>query len=148
MFTGIVERSVPVVSITQGTGFRRLTLAADWPNVKHGESVAVNGVCLTVAEISVQHATDEGTRRNEESAGATSGSSFIPHPSSLGSTLAFNVIPETLARTNLGLLKPGATVHVERSLAHPTASPATFFRATSMPRRSCSLSATKTMTSA
>jgi riboflavin synthase len=85
MFTGIVERSVRVASVSDGTGFRRLNLAADLADAKHGESVAVNGVCLTVAELSP-------------------------------GMLAFDVVPETLAKTNLGLLKAGDAVHVERSL--------------------------------
>lgn len=92
MFTGIVERSVPVVSISQGTGFRRLNLACPWSDVKHGESIAVNGVCLTVAEIT------------------------SPDNPRTAAHLAFDVIPETLSKTNLGLLKPNQTVHVERSL--------------------------------
>lgn len=85
MFTGIVERSVRVASVADGTGFRRLNLAVDWPDVKHGESVAVNGVCLTVAELS-------------------------------RGLLAFDVIPETLGKTNLGALAAGDMVHVERAL--------------------------------
>jgi riboflavin synthase len=85
MFTGIVERSVRVASVSDGTGFRRLNLAVEWPDAKHGESVAVNGVCLTIAELSP-------------------------------GLLAFDVIPETLDKTNLGLLQAGEMVHVERSL--------------------------------
>jgi riboflavin synthase len=50
MFTGIVERTVRVVGVTEGPTFNRLTLAVDWDDAKDGESVAVNGVCLTVAE--------------------------------------------------------------------------------------------------
>ncbi|MDB5294579.1 MAG: 3,4-dihydroxy-2-butanone 4-phosphate synthase [Phycisphaerales bacterium] len=50
MFTGIVERSVPVLSAEPTPAGRRIVVAADWPDVKHGESVAVNGVCLTVAD--------------------------------------------------------------------------------------------------
>ncbi len=89
MFAGIVERSVRVLAIAQGTGFRRLTLAVPWTDVRHGESIAVNGVCLTAAEIDKQ-------------------------PSQI--LVAFDVIPETLARTNLGLLKDHDSVHVERAL--------------------------------
>src|SRR5205085_8892737 len=85
MFTGIVEKSVRVIGIAAGPGFRRLTLAADWTDVKGGESIAVNGVCLTVAEQS---------------------------PGELG----FDVVRETLSRTNLDLLASGDHVHVERSL--------------------------------
>jgi riboflavin synthase len=85
MFTGIIEHTVPVLAVADGPGFRRLTLAAGWPDLKGGESIAINGVCLTVAEIG----QDE---------------------------LGFDVIQETLRRTNLGLLKAGDHVHVERSL--------------------------------
>jgi riboflavin synthase len=85
MFTGIVERSVRVASVSDGTGFRRLNLAVDWPDAKHGESVAVNGVCLTIADLS-------------------------------RGLLAFDVVPETLSKTNLGALAAGDMVHVERAL--------------------------------
>lgn len=50
MFTGIIERTVRVIGVAQGPGFMRLTLANAWPDVQDGESIAVNGVCLTVAE--------------------------------------------------------------------------------------------------
>jgi riboflavin synthase len=50
VFTGIVEKTVRVVGAVAGPKFRRLTLALDWPDVEDGESVAVNGVCLTVAD--------------------------------------------------------------------------------------------------
>ena len=85
MFTGIIERTVRVVGMSAGPGFHRLTLAAHWPDLGGGESIAVNGCCLTVAEIS----SDE---------------------------LGFDVIQETLDKTNLGLLKAGDEVHVERAL--------------------------------
>ena len=85
MFTGIVERSVPVVGVTDGPMFRRLTLAVDWNDLKKGESIAVNGVCLTIAEM---------------------------EPGKIG----FDVITETLSKTNLGLLKAGDRAHVERAL--------------------------------
>jgi riboflavin synthase len=65
--------------------FRRLVLATQWNDVKDGESIAVNGVCLTVAEIT---------------------------PRGVG----FDVIKETLDKTNLGSLGPGDEVNVERSL--------------------------------
>jgi riboflavin synthase len=85
MFTGIIEKSVQVVGIADGPKFRRITLASDWRDVRLGESVAVNGACLTVAEI--------GDR-----------------------WLGFDVIAETLAKTNLGFVSAGDRVHVERSL--------------------------------
>jgi riboflavin synthase len=85
MFTGIIEKTARVVSVAKAPMFDRLTIASDWNDVKDGESIAVNGVCLTVAEQS---------------------------PGRLG----FDVIRETLSRTNLGLLTEGDQVHLERSL--------------------------------
>jgi riboflavin synthase len=85
MFTGIVEKTVRVVGVAEGPKFNRLTLAVDWEDVRDGESVAVNGACLTVAE----------RKRGE---------------------IGFDVVRETLLRTNLGLLAGGDEVHVERSL--------------------------------
>ncbi len=85
MFTGIVEKTVRVVGVAAGPRFIRLTLALDSSDLRDGESVAVNGVCLTVAD---RPAGEVG----------------------------FDVIQETLSRTNLGLLKAGDDVHVERSL--------------------------------
>src|SRR4051812_30608871 len=85
MFTGIVERTVHVAAVSDGTGFVRLNLGVDWSDARLGESVAVNGVCLTIAEITPP-------------------------------TIGFDVIPETLRKTNLGLLRAGDLVNVERSL--------------------------------
>ena len=85
MFTGIIERTVQVLGVADGPGFRRLTLRMQWTDVKHGESIAINGCCLTVAEIT---------------------------PEQLG----FDVITETLSKTNLGSLQPNDLVNVERSL--------------------------------
>jgi riboflavin synthase len=85
MFTGIVEGTVKIASATDGPMFRRLVIAAEWTDVKLGESIAINGVCLTVA-------------------GAWPGA------------VGFDVIKETLDKTNLGLLQAGEEVNVERSL--------------------------------
>ncbi len=89
MFTGIVERSLPVLAVDKTAAGIRILLPSEWTDVKHGESIAVNGVCLTVAEM-----IDAKT----------------------GAALAFDAIPETLAKTNLRLLQRGDEVHVERSL--------------------------------
>lgn len=51
MFTGIVERSLRVLSVEDLPGARRITIENPWTDVKHGESVAVNGVCLTIARL-------------------------------------------------------------------------------------------------
>ena len=85
MFTGIVERTTRVIGLAKGPNFDRLTIVSDWPDVRDGESIAVNGVCLTVAQ-------------------------------QLPGEIGFDVVKETLNRTNLGLLKTDDLVHVERSL--------------------------------
>ncbi len=88
MFTGIIERTLPVLAVADGPRFRRLTLPNPWDDVKHGESIAVNGCCLTVAEVTAGGAGE----------------------------LGFDVIAETLDKTNLGRLFAGGRVNVERSL--------------------------------
>jgi riboflavin synthase len=86
VFTGIIHKIATVAAVTPAPAGQRLVLTAPGDNHVLGESIAVNGVCLTVAAI---------------------------HPDR---TLAFDVIPETLDKTNLGALRPGDGVHVERSL--------------------------------
>lgn len=85
MFTGIIEKSVSVISVTEGPMFWRLTLASPWTDLRDGESIAVNGACLSVAD---------------------------QQPGTVG----FDVVLETLRRTNLGMISEGDQVHVERSL--------------------------------
>ena len=85
VFTGIIEKMVRVIGAADGPMFRRITLPDSWNDVRSGESIAVNGVCLTAAEIG----------RGE---------------------IGFDVVQETLSKTNLGLLQAGDEVHVERAL--------------------------------
>ncbi|HZT92379.1 MAG TPA: riboflavin synthase [Gaiellaceae bacterium] len=80
MFTGLVRAVGAVVSLDNA----RLAVASEL-RTGLGDSVAVDGVCLTVV------GTDDGT-------------------------LAFDVVPETLARTALGALRPGARVNLEPAL--------------------------------
>ena len=86
MFTGIIHKTAQILDVAATPAGRRLTLAAPAADHVLGESIAVNGCCLTVARINPD------------------------------ATLSFDVIPETLAKTNLGQLRPGDVVHVERSL--------------------------------
>lgn len=93
MFTGIVEEmgSVVGISVDEADGTARLTVLGRvvTSDSGHGASIAVNGVCLTV--------TDEAGRT--------------------GDTFTADVMGETLTRTNLGLLQPGAAVNLERAMA-------------------------------
>lgn len=85
MFNGIIEQTATVLNSIEGAKFRRLILNISWDDLRLGDSVAVNGVCLTVAE-----KTSTETH--------------------------YDVIEETLQKTNLGQLQVGDSVHVERSL--------------------------------
>ncbi len=93
MFTGLIETTGTVVSLTPTDGATRLILAAPalagrW---RTGDSIAVNGVCLTA----------------------------IPSPDP--THFAADLAGETLARTTLGALPTGATVNLE--LPTPAGSP-------------------------
>ena len=52
MFSGIIEAVGGVASRQAAPGGMRLTIATPWPDLAAGESVAVNGVCLTTATAS------------------------------------------------------------------------------------------------
>lgn len=53
MFTGIIEESGIVTSTRLRSGFTRLTIQADTilKELKAGDSIAVNGICVTAVEI-------------------------------------------------------------------------------------------------
>lgn len=57
MFTGLVETKATVVEVLDAPPGCRLVLAAPLlaPNARLGDSIAVNGCCLTVVEISGDH---------------------------------------------------------------------------------------------
>lgn len=87
MFTGLVESLGTVRDLVPDGAGRRLTVAAPdiAPELVLGESVAVNGACLTVVACDVE-------------------------------TCCFQLAPETLHRTNLGELRSGDRVNLERAL--------------------------------
>ncbi|XHR27753.1 MAG: riboflavin synthase [Chthoniobacteraceae bacterium] len=90
MFTGLVEETAHVVSVEPIGGGARLTLEAALviPGTKAGDSIAVNGCCLTITTLT-------------------------------GNRLSFDLLAETLDKTNLGDQKPGSLVNLERAmLAH------------------------------
>jgi riboflavin synthase len=90
LFTGIVEEVGEVVDVRRTAEVVVLTVAG--PTVTadagHGDSIAVNGVCLTVVD----------------PAGAT------------GDTFTVELVPETLARTSLSCVTPGTRVNLERAV--------------------------------
>lgn len=87
MFTGIVEECGEVVERKSVETGARLSVSSTFSGeVEIGESVAVNGACLTVTEI------DEN------------------------GAMVFDLLHETLRLTNLGDLEPGGLANLERSL--------------------------------
>jgi riboflavin synthase len=88
MFTGLVEETGAVEAFHRREGASRLVLRAEAlaPECGEGESIAVNGCCLTVAA-----------------------------PPAEG-RLEFDLLEETLRRTNLGRLEAVSPVNLERAL--------------------------------
>ncbi|WP_024615695.1 riboflavin synthase [Clostridium sp. Ade.TY] len=87
MFTGIIEEIGEIKSIKSGIKSSKLLIKASkvLKNTKIGDSIATNGVCLTVTNI------------NKD-------------------IFEADVMAETLRRSNLGSLKSGSKVNLERAL--------------------------------
>ncbi|MDD5946138.1 MAG: riboflavin synthase [Clostridia bacterium] len=87
MFTGIVEEIGTILKVERGAKSSRLTVEGNkiFSDLKLGDSVAVNGVCLTVTSYTSKAFTAD-------------------------------VMNETLQRSNLGNLKPGSPVDLERAM--------------------------------
>ncbi len=88
MFTGIVQHRACVATLKDAPPGKRLVVhLPEISDAVIGESIAVNGCCLTVVQIDAK-----------------------------AKLLAFDAGEETLARTNLGRLSTGDHVNIERSL--------------------------------
>ncbi len=87
MFTGLIESSVPIISIDDKDGNLRMCL--ELPNniseVKLGDSISLNGVCLTVSDIKDRK-------------------------------IWVDIVQETAATSNLSDLKVGDPLNLEKSL--------------------------------
>lgn len=88
MFTGLIEEVGAVAALRANKAGTELDLAAPRlaPLVRPGDSVAVNGCCLTVTN-------------------------------QAGHVLTFDLLGETLERTNLRTVRAGNPVNLERALA-------------------------------
>ena len=84
MFTGIIEQTGTLVSLTDRGGVRRITIEAPGvaARLREGDSLGVSGVCLTALDV---------------------------NPTYFHADLA----QETMDRTSLGSLVPGAQVNLE-----------------------------------
>lgn len=87
MFTGLVEELAAVVRVEQTQHGAHLHLMANLilADMRLGDSISVNGVCLTVVSYDARQ-------------------------------FAVDVVPETLRRSNLGKLRAGDKVNVERAM--------------------------------
>ena len=88
MFTGIIEEVGEIQSIKKGANSAVITIKASTVlgDLHLGDSVALNGVCLTAVSIGKNN-------------------------------YSVDVMHETLRRTNLGELKSGSKVNLERAMA-------------------------------
>lgn len=88
MFTGIIEETGKVKSISRSGPSARLTVEASvvLEDISPGDSIAVNGVCLTVTDFSEKFFTAD-------------------------------IMHETLDRSSLGSLAPGSSVNLERAMS-------------------------------
>lgn len=87
MFSGIVEEAATVVAVEHNEANVNLTVRCSFADELHiDQSVSHNGVCLTVVDLRPD------------------------------STYVVTAIRETLDRSNLGLLRPGDLINLERSM--------------------------------
>ncbi len=93
MFTGIVEEAGVVERIQPGARSIQLFVRAKTSarTIKIGDSLAVNGCCLTVVQTAPRHP---------------------------GKLLRFDLLQETWVRTNLQYAQPGTLVNLERPLRY------------------------------
>ncbi|UGQ13047.1 riboflavin synthase [Yinghuangia sp. ASG 101] len=92
MFTGIVEELGEIVAVEQLGDSARLTVRGPLvtAGARHGDSIAVNGVCLTVVDEKIDP---------------------------VDATFTADVMAETLRRSSLGALAAGSRVNLERPMA-------------------------------
>lgn len=96
MFTGLIETTGTILTVTQVAGVTRITIAAPTLTRKlnTGDSIAVSGVCLTALSI---------------------------EPNAFPPRFSADLAAETIALTTLSRLEPGSIVNLE--LPTPAGSP-------------------------
>jgi len=87
MFTGIVEELAQIKSIKPRKKGIRYSISADFvmDDIKIGDSISINGVCLTIVEIKKKY-------------------------------FCMDLVEETLNKSNLGELKVGDFINLERAM--------------------------------
>jgi len=97
VFTGIIQQQGRVIDVrVADAGARMVIDPLGWPHAASaGDSIAVNGCCLTVL------------------------GGGVPHGQPVRGELEFDVVSQTLRLTTLGAFKPGDSVNLEHA-ATPT----------------------------
>jgi riboflavin synthase len=109
MFTGLIESVGRIAEIEEIEGGKRLRVATELATLLQlGDSLATNGVCLTVTDVRGP-ATAVAMGGPSNHVGAT--------PESGLGEVAFDVSPATLQVTTLGDLQPFSLVNLERPMA-------------------------------
>jgi riboflavin synthase len=105
VFTGIVEEIGEVVAVRHADEVLVLTVrgALAASDARPGDSIAVNGVCLTVTTVG---ATDGGAAVAEGPLGSDPANMFT-----------VELVPETLKRSSLADVDAGTRVNLERAVA-------------------------------
>ena len=109
MFTGIVEDLGEVEAIDQAGDSARIAIrsAKVSEDARPGDSIAVNGVCLTVTGLI------DGRLGTDDPSGAPGAEApALPRPRGFTA----DVMGETLKRSSLGGVAPGTKVNLERSV--------------------------------
>ncbi len=90
MFTGIIDNQAQVLAISRAETDLKIRVSTSYPDLQLGESIAVNGVCLTVAEL-----YGEGEA-------------------------SFYLSSETLSKSNLDAVNVNSVLNLERALTLQT----------------------------
>ena len=85
MFTGIIENLGEIKKIDKYEDYWKFSISTNFTDIKLGDSISINGVCLTVTKIDEKQ-------------------------------LDFEVVSETLIKSNFKSVKAGDVVNLERSL--------------------------------
>ena len=87
MFTGLIEETGIFVGMEEGASYKRIEIKAKkvLEGIKLGDSISVNGICLTVTSVFHEKFTAD-------------------------------IMPETVNRSSIGVLRIGDKVNLERAM--------------------------------
>jgi len=121
VFTGIVEEIGEVVAARDTDDVLVLTVRGPVvaSDARPGDSIAVNGVCLTVVEVGAPATGSSATGSAATGSAATgSAATGTTGPGGVGAGgFTVELVPETLKRTSLADVGAGTRVNLERAVA-------------------------------